>query len=236
MNIALIIAGGSGARMGQDIPKQFLNVNDKPVIIYTLEAFQNHPNIDAIEIVCIDGWSEILYAYCKQFGISKLENVVTGGDCGQASIRNGIIDIKGRHDDDSIILIHDAIRPMVTPEIISDCIRVCSTYGNAITAIPCAEAMLETTDGITSNMQIPRDNLKRSQTPQAVRLGELITAHEEALEKGITNSVATCTMLIELGKKIYFSVGSEKNVKLTTVDDIEIFKALLNSSKAEWMK
>lgn len=236
MNIALIIAGGSGARMGQDIPKQFLNVNDKPVIIYTLETFQKHPNIDAIEIVCIDGWSEILYAYCKQFNISKLENIITGGECGQASIRNGILDIKTRYSEDAIVLIHDAIRPMVTHEIISDCIRVCSTYGNAITAIPCAEAMLETTDGITSNKQIPRDNLKRTQTPQAVRLGELITAHEEALDRGINNSVATCTMLIELGKKIYFSIGSEKNVKLTTVEDIEIFKALLNSNKSEWIK
>ena len=104
MNIALIIAGGAGHRMQQDIPKQFLNVYDKPVIIYTLEAFQKHPNIEGIEVVCLEGWHEILYAYCKQFNINKLENIVTGGENGQASIRNGINDIKKRHSDDDIVL------------------------------------------------------------------------------------------------------------------------------------
>lgn len=236
MNIALIIAGGSGQRMGQDIPKQFLNVQDKPVIIYTLEAFQKHPNIDAIEVVCIEGWHEILRAYCKQFGITKLVNIVPGGKNGQDSIRNGVYDIAEKYSENDIVLIHDAIRPMVSEEIISDCIRVCTTYGNAITVIPCAEAMLKTEDGTTSEAQVPRDNLKRTQTPQAASVGDLVAAHKEALEKGITNSVATCTMFIELGKKLYFSVGSEKNVKLTTPEDIEIFKALLTSKKSEWMK
>ncbi|WP_010677039.1 IspD/TarI family cytidylyltransferase [Bacillus timonensis] len=236
MNIALIIAGGSGARMHQDIPKQFINVYDKPVIIYTLEAFQKHPNIDGIVVVCIDGWHDILRAYCKQFEITKLENVVSGGINGQDSIRNGIYDIKSRHNDNDIVLIHDAIRPMVSEEIISDNIRVCSTYGNAITVIPCAEAMLRTTDGLSSEAQVPRDNLKRTQTPQAVTLDKLVWAHEEALRRGITNSVATCTMFIELEQKLYFSIGSEKNIKLTTPEDIEIFKSLLNSKKEVWMK
>ena len=122
MNIALIIAGGSGQRMNQDIPKQFLNVKDKPIIIYTLEAFQKHPMIDAIEVVCLDGWHDILWAYSKQFEITKLENIVSGGDSGQASIRNGVFDIQTRHSDDDIVLIHDGIRPMVSDEIISDCL------------------------------------------------------------------------------------------------------------------
>lgn len=190
MNIALVIAGGSGARMGQDIPKQFLNVYDKPVIIYTLEAFQNHPNIDGIEIVCIDGWHEILSAYCKQFHITKLEHIISGGKNGQDSIRNGVYDLKSRHKEE---------------------------------------------DGISSVRQVPRDNLKVTQTPQAVRLGKLVWAHEEALRRGITNSVATCTMFIELGETLYFSLGSEKNLKLTTPEDIEIFKSLLKEKKAEWM-
>lgn len=235
-NIALIIAGGSGQRMQQDIPKQFLNVYDKPVIMYTLEAFQKHPNIDAIEVVCIEGWETILQAYCKQFNITKLENIVTGGKNGQDSIRNGVYDISTRHEAEDIILIHDAIRPMVSEEIISDCIRVCRKNGNAISVIPCAEAMLRTVDGESSNDQVPRDNLKRTQTPQAASIGTLVEAHKEALAKGITASVATCTMFIELGRKLYFSLGSEKNVKLTTTEDIEIFKALLDSKKAEWLK
>lgn len=236
MNIALIIAGGSGQRMNQDIPKQFLNVKDKPIIIYTLEAFQKHPMIDAIEVVCLDGWHDILWAYSKQFEITKLENIVSGGDSGQASIRNGVFDIQTRHSDDDIVLIHDGIRPMVSDEIISDCIRVSKKYGNAISVIPCAEAMLCTEDGETSTKQIKRDNLKRTQTPQGFRLGDIAEAHKEALEKGITKSVASCTMYVELGRKLYLSIGSEKNVKLTTPDDIEIFKALLKSKKTDLLK
>ena len=115
MNIAIIIAGGSGSRMGQDIPKQFINVYDKPVIVYTMEAFQKHPKIDAIEIVCLDGWHDVLRAYAKQFGIAKLENIVSGGENGQDSIRNGLFDIQKRyHSEDDIVLIHDAIRPMLS--------------------------------------------------------------------------------------------------------------------------
>lgn len=216
-NIVLIIAGGVGARMGQDIPKQFINVYDKPVIVYTLEAFQKHPSIDAIEVVCLDGWHDVLWAYAKQFGIAKLENIVSGGKNGQDSIRNGLYDIASRHNgSDDIVLVHDAIRPMVSNDIISDNIRVCRQYGNAITVVPCTAAMLKTFDSLSTEEQVPRDNLKITQTPQAFFLQDIIAAHKEALEKGITNSVASCTMYIELGRKLYMSAGSEKNLKLTT--------------------
>lgn len=235
MNIALLIAGGVGNRMYQEIPKQFINVYDKPIIVYTLEAFQKHPNIDAIEVVCLDGWHEILWAYCRQFGITKLENIVSGGKNGQDSIRNGLIDLHKRHDDDTIVLIHDAIRPMVSADIISDNIHICEKYGNAITVIPCAEAMLKTDNSIDSTEQVQRDNLKRTQTPQSFRLGEILSIHKDALSRGITNSVASCTLYIEMGRKVFFSVGSEKNVKLTTVDDLDIFKALLKSKRADWI-
>ena len=195
-NIVLIIAGGVGARMGQDIPKQFINVYDKPVIVYTLEAFQKHPSIDAIEVVCLDGWHDVLWAYAKQFGIAKLENIVSGGKNGQDSIRNGLYDIASRHNgSDDIVLVHDAIRPMVSNDIISDNIRVCRQYGNAITVVPCTAAMLKTFDSLSTEEQVPRDNLKITQTPQAFFLQDIIAAHKEALKKGITNSVASCTML-----------------------------------------
>ncbi len=236
-NIALIIAGGVGARMGQEIPKQFINVFDKPIIIYTLEAFQRHPNIDAIEVVCLEGWHEILWAYCRQFGITKLENIVNGGKEGQDSIRNGLLDIESRHNEkDVVVLIHDSIRPFVSADIISDNIRVCRKYGNAITVLPCMAAMLKTFDSVTSSEQVPRDNLKITQTPQSFFLKDIIQAHKEALEHGITHSVASCTMYIELGKKVHLSVGSVKNIKITTTEDIEIFMALLQSKKPEWLK
>ncbi|MFT3984493.1 MAG: IspD/TarI family cytidylyltransferase [Lachnospiraceae bacterium] len=236
MNIAMLIAGGSGQRMRQDIPKQFINVNDRPVIVYTLEAFQKHPNIDAIAVVCLDGWGEILRAYAKQFNITKLQWIFPGGENGQESLRNGIMGLRELCDREDMVLIHDAIRPLVSQEIISDNISCCMRYGSAVTVIPCAEAMLQTKDNESSVKEIPRGELARTQTPQAFYLKKLIWAHEEAERRNITNSIATCTLMIELGEKIYFSTGSEKNLKLTTTDDIEIFKALLHSKKDEWMK
>lgn len=235
-NIALLIAGGSGNRMHQDIPKQFLTVNERPVIIYTLEVFEKHPEIDLIAVVCIKGWELVLQAYAKQFNISKLKFIIPGGDNGQSSIRNGVYELEKHFESDDIVLIHDAIRPMVSAEIISDCIRVTSEYGNATTVIPCAEAMLQTEDGKVSNASFPRDYLKRTQTPQGFRIGLICDLHRRALDAGITNSVASCTLMIEMGEKVYFSVGSEKNIKLTTIDDIDIFKALLMAKRSDWLK
>ena len=235
-NIGLIIAGGSGNRMHQDIPKQFITVNERPVIVYTLEAFESHPEIDAIAVVCIGGWEQVLWAYAKQFNITKLKHVVPGGKNGQDSIRNGILELEKHYDNDDIVLIHDAIRPMVSAEIISDNIRVALEHGNAITVIPCAEAMLQTDDGIASTGSYPRDRLKRTQTPQAFHLKQICDLHRKALEVGITNSVASCTLMIEMGEQVYFSIGSEKNIKLTTVEDIDIFKALLAAKRSDWLK
>ncbi|MCR5148727.1 MAG: 2-C-methyl-D-erythritol 4-phosphate cytidylyltransferase [Eubacterium sp.] len=236
MNIGLLIAGGSGARMHQDIPKQFITVNEKPVIVYTLEAFQEHPLIDEIAVVCIAGWENVLMAYAKQFNITKLKYIIPGGENGQSSIRNGVFELEKHFSKDDIVLIHDAIRPMVSAEIISDCIRVTEKNGCGITTIPCAEAMLMTEDGLVSNESYPRDNLKRTQTPQGFRIGDICELHREALEKGITNSVASCTLMIEMGRPVYFSKGSEKNIKLTTVEDIDIFKALLMAKRSDWLK
>ena len=236
-NIALIIAGGIGTRMHQDIPKQFINVRDKPVIVYTMEVFQQHPNIDAIEVVYLYGWHDILRAYAKQFGITKLESIVDGGTTGLQSIRNGLYDVAERyHDDDDIVLIHDAIRPLVSQEIISDNIRVCREYGNAITVIPCTAVMLKTYDSLISDAQIPRDNLKITQTPQTFFLKEILEVHQEAMEKGINDSIASCSLYVELGRELYLSHGSEKNIKLTTSEDIEIFSALLQATRPEWLR
>ena len=235
-NIALIIAGGSGARMHQSIPKQFLSVNERPVIIYTLEAFQRHADIDAIAVVCIEGWEQVLWAYAKQFNIAKLKYVVPGGKNGQDSIRNGVFELEKHYGPEDIVLIHDSIRPMVSADIISDCIVKTKKFGCAIATIPCAEAMLQTEDGLSSTGSYPRDHVKRTQTPQGFPLGKICDLHRRALEKGITNSVASCTLMIEMGEQVHFSMGSEKNIKLTTVDDIDIFKALLLAKRADWLK
>lgn len=236
MNIALLIAGGSGNRMHQDIPKQFLTVNEKPVIIYTLEVFQRHPAVDEIDVVCIEGWEQVLWAYVKQFNLTKVTSIVRGGNCGQNSIYRGLKEIEKTHKPDDIVLIHDAIRPMVSEEIISDCINKTLEFGSAIATIPCAEAMLISENQENSSQIFDRNHLKRTQTPQGFRVGKLLKIHEKAIAMGITDSTASCTLMIEMGEEVHFSKGSEKNLKLTTVEDIDIFKALLLAKRAEWLK
>lgn len=232
MNIALIIAGGSGKRMQQEIPKQFLNVNDKPIIIYTLEAFQKHPDIDEIGVVCIEGWHELLYAYGRQYKIDKLKWIVSGGENGQGSIRNGVFEAEKRYSGDDIILIHDAIRPLVSSEIISDCIIQSKLHGSAIVTVPCNTAVLRKDETETASHEVVlRNELAMTQTPQAFPIKRIADAHRTALERGITDSVASCTLMIELGEDVHFSIGSETNIKLTTQDDLKIFKAILSLDK-----
>lgn len=236
MNVALLTAGGVGARMHQDIPKQFLTVNEKPVIVYTLEAFQAHGNIDEIVVVCVDGWENILAAYAKQFGITKLTKIVPGGRNGMESIMNGMFELEKDHAPDDIVLIHDSIRPMVSPDIISDCIVATQRYGCAITVIPCAEVMLTTDDSEVSTGQVNRDHLKRTQTPQGIYLRKACDLYRSEIAKGNTESIALCATMIEAGEQVHFCHGSERNIKLTTVEDIDIFKALLIAERAEWLK
>ena len=240
MNIALIIAGGSGQRMGQDIPKQFINVFDKPVLIYTLEGFQKHPQIDAIEVVCIDGWHDILWAYAKQFNITKLKWVISGGNSGQESIRNGVYNLEDKCSSADIIIIHDGIRPLVEPSVLSDVIAKCKLYGNAVTSMPYNEQIfvIDEDDETTTSKFIPRETLRRVSTPQAYNFKLLDEKYHEAFEKeiGIHGSHYTNTMMVELGVKLHFAAGSDKNIKLTTKDDLEMFKAYLKSDKDTWLK
>ncbi|MCR5344056.1 MULTISPECIES: IspD/TarI family cytidylyltransferase [unclassified Butyrivibrio] len=239
-NIAIIIAGGSGHRMQQDIPKQFINVYDKPVLMYTLEGFQKHPQIDAIELVCIDGWQDMVWAYAKQFNITKLKWIVPGGESGQESIRNGVFNLEGKAEDDDIIIIHDGIRPLVDEMVLSDVIVVCKKHGNAVTSLPYNEQIFVVNDEEegTTRKYIPRETLRRVSTPQAYKFGKLDWAYHEAFEKGIgiKGSAYTNTMMVDLGEKLYFAAGSDKNIKLTTKDDLEMFKAYLKSDKDNWLK
>ncbi len=229
--IAIIIAGGVGSRMNQSVPKQFININDKPVLIYTLEAFQKHPNIDAIEVVCIDGWHDVLWAYAKQFGITKLQWVISGGATGQESIRNGIYNLETVADPEDIIVIHDGIRPIVDTEVLTDVIAKGIQYGAAASSMPYNEQIFVIGDEISTRKYIPRETLRRVVTPQAYRFDQIDQAYHEAFEKeiGIYGSSYANTMWVELGHTLYFAAGSDKNIKLTTRDDLELFKAYLNA-------
>ncbi len=236
-NIAIIIAGGVGKRMGQSIPKQFININDKPVLVYTLESFQKHPQIDAIELVCLDGWQNVARAYAEQYGISKLKWIVTGGESGQESIRNGVYNLESKVADDDVILIHDGVRPLLNSEVISDVIVKCQKYGNAVTSMPYNEQIfvIDPDDETTTEKYIPRETLRRVSTPQAYSFALLDEKYHEAFEKkiGIYGSSYTNTMMVDLGVKLHFAAGSDMNIKLTTPENLDFFKAYLNTNHLE---
>ena len=237
MNIALLTAAGSGTRMHQDIPKQFIHVDNKPVIIHTLEAFQKHPSIDAIIVVTLDSWSEVVWAYAKQFNITKLKWVVPGGETGQDSIRNGLDTLASAGIDEEIVItIHDGNRPLVTTEIISDSLATFKKYGSAVAVIPCTEVVFESENGFSSCVSTEREKLFRTQTPHTYKLNDLLWAHEEAKKRGIQGTAASCMLMKELGKTTYFSKGSEINFKITTLEDLNLFKALLSTKLDDWIK
>lgn len=229
MNVAIIIAGGVGSRMKMDIPKQFIHIYDKPVIIYTLEGFQRHPEIDAIEVVCLDGWEDTLRDYAQQYGITKLKWIVTGGASGQESIRNGVYNLEGKVEDDDIAIIHDGIRPMVDASVLSDILRVCRKHGNGVTSTPYNEQIFRIQDEYSTREYIPRETLRKVATPQAYRYDLLLRSYKKAFAEkiGIYGSSYTNTMMVDLGETLYFAAGSDKNIKLTSKDDLELFKAYL---------
>lgn len=230
MNIALLTAAGSGTRMGHDVPKQFMTINEKPVLIYTLEAFQNHPLVDAIAVVCLSGWEPMLKAYANQYRITKLRWIFEGGASNQESIHNGIYGLRNNGcSDEDIVIVHDGVRPLVSERIISDNISVCKKYGYAVTGLVCKEVIMEIKDGLVFPIDTPRERLARTQTPHTYHLGDLINAHEEAALRGISNTVASCDLIAKLGIHGQNLVaGSEKNgLKLTCPDDVDIFKSLI---------
>lgn len=233
MVTALLTAAGVGSRMGQDIPKQFIHIDNKPLIVYTLEAFQRHPSIDAIVCVTLPNWVDVLKAYAMQYNITKLKWIVPGGATGQESIKNGLMTIKENVGEENVtVMVHDGNRCLVSSEIISNSLAVYKTHGSAVAAIPCVEAVFFSEDnGCSSVNSIPREQLYRTQTPHTYDLTKLLWAHEEAEKRNITNTAASCTLMQALGERVYFSMGSEKNLKITTMDDLKMFEVFLHTDK-----
>ena len=239
MNIALLTAGGTGNRMGQDIPKQFMTIDNKPVIIYTMEAFQRHPEIDGICVICLRGWDVVLQSYANQYNITKLKWIFEGGDSNQESIFRGLTGLKSAgSSEDDIILVQDGVRPLVSERIITENIATCKKFGYAVTGLTCKEAIMEQVDDTVREISIPRERLVRTQTPHTYRLGTLLEGHKVAKEKGVENTVASCTLFSAIGiTEQHLVKGSEQNgLKLTSPEDVELFKALLHSSKESWLK
>ena len=235
MNIAIIIAGGVGSRMGKDIPKQFIEVKNKPVLAYTLDSFQQNALIDAIEVVCIKGWEDDVWAYRERYGITKLRWMVEGGKTGQESIRNGVYNLRDKCSPDDNIIIHDGIRPLVDDSVLEDIIAKCERYGNGVTSMPYNEQIFIVDDEISTVKYIPRETLRRVATPQAYKYSLLDEKYREAYgrEIGIYGSSYTNTMMVELGVRLYFAKGSDRNIKLTTPGDLEIFEAMLEQKNED---
>lgn len=226
MNIAVLLAGGVDPTFKMDIPKQFVNVYNRPIIVYTMEIFQNHPEIDAIMVACLKGWENMVSAYAKQFNITKLKWVIPGGSCGQETSKIAVDKLMESCASDDIVVIHDSIRPMVSDEIISDSIYTCRKKGMGVAAVTSMDNVMLTDDGMTGRLSISRYAFRRIQTPQTYFLGELQTAHREAIERNINTENDTNNMISRLGRNVSFSKGADTNIKINTVEDVAMFKAL----------
>ena len=227
MNIAVIFAGGSGLRMHtKSRPKQFLDLNGKPIIIYTLELFDNHPQIDAIVVACIENWIPFLEKQHRKFEITKVINVFPGGETGQQSIYNALCAAENAGTDDSIVLIHDGVRPLITEQTITDNINKVKQSGSCITCIPATETLVvRQTDG---SLEIPsRADSLIARAPQSFFLKDIIAAHRRALAEGRNDFIDSCTMMSQYGYKLGTIIGPMENIKITTPTDFFVLRAMM---------
>jgi 2-C-methyl-D-erythritol 4-phosphate cytidylyltransferase len=228
MNIALIIAGGVGNRLGAGKPKQFVEVFGKPVIVYTLQAFQEHPMIDAIELVCVDGYQHYLMQLTKDNGIDKVIKIVTGGSEYELSIMNGVAGLDGIAQPDDIVMVHWSASPFVSEEIITDSIRVCKEKGNAISA-SYSYLLYGTNDGDCAKQSINRETFMTLSAPQSFLYKVIKDVYKQVELKNMLDYVEhhTTALMTALGIPLYFSKGSNTNIKITTKEDLELFRGYL---------
>jgi 2-C-methyl-D-erythritol 4-phosphate cytidylyltransferase len=229
MVIAEIIAGGVGNRMKMQVPKQFFKVHNKPILVYTLEVFEANPMVNEIIVVCVPGWEDVVESFKTKYNIKKLRAIVPGGNTGQESIRNGVEYISKNYSEKDIVVIHDGIRPLVDDEVLNDVIATCKRKGNGVSSLPYTEQIFIKDTDYSTKEYIPRDKLVKVVTPQAYTVGIVAEAYKQAFATniGVSKSSYTNTMMVELGHELYFASGSNKNIKLTTPEDITLFKALL---------
>lgn len=227
MNVALVFAGGTGQRMRNTArPKQFLELYGKPIIIYTLEVFQNHPDIDAIVVPCVAGWHDHLRALADRYGITKLVSIVPGGKTSQESKLSALHAIRDICKDDDIVLMHDAVRPLITSQVIDDNLACVKEYGNAITVDPFTETGIISEDGNTVESTIERRKLYIAKAPQTFFFKDALDAHEAAKTMPESTTIDTCTIMTALGKQLHFVRCNHSNIKITTPEDYYIFKAI----------
>lgn len=229
MNIAVILAGGVGNRVGAGIPKQFVEVLGKPVLVYTIEAFQNHSEIDAIEVVCVKSHIEYMKDLVDKYSLTKVKWITEGGAEFQDSVLNGINNLSSVCSKDDIVLVHFGASPFIEADIITDAIRVCRQKGNAISTTPFYLLSGVKDDDEKSSRWIDRDTIACMSTPHAFKYGYIKDIYDRAIETGIINEVEphTTTLMYKMSQTIYFSKGSQVNIKITTKEDLDLFEGYL---------
>lgn len=229
MNVGVILAGGTGTRVGAGIPKQFIKINEKPILAYTLDIFQNDDNIDAIEIVCHKDWQDEVENICEKYGISKKRWLCTGGETFQESTMKGILNLKGKIAEDDIVIISFGVSPMTPQEDIDDSIRVCREHGNAIASVDIDLCTCIKDDEFSTTQNIIRETLKGFVNPWTFRFGELCAAYEEAVKRGILEELEphTTSLYMALGKRLWFSKSTSMQCKITRKGDLDVFEGYL---------
>ena len=235
MNIAIIFAGGSGVRMGAGVPKQFLEINGKPILIHTLQLFEEHEEIDKIYLAINEEYLDYAEKLAEDYHISKLAAIVPGGASAQDSIYHALTKAAEENPEDSIVLIHDGVRPFVDYEVICENIDSVKKYGSAITCTQCYETILISKDGSLVNEMPLRKESYAAQAPQSFRLGEVVHMHDKirATEEGYANIVDACTLYRRLGKEPHIVLGNRGNIKVTTPEDVYMFRALIQYRENE---
>ena len=233
MNTALIFAGGTGTRMKTTgRPKQFLEIYNKPIIIYTLEHFDQHPDIDNIVVVCLSGWIEYLKKQIDKFGLNKVKAIVEGGSTSQESTRIGLNTIaQFQNPKDTIVLIHDGVRPLINADVISKNIESVKKYGNAITVAPAIETIITTNDEGDANSVIDRNLCRLARAPQSFILEDIIKMHERAMKDHYDKMIDSASLMIHYGEKLHLVNGPSENMKITTPSDFYVFRAILEAKE-----
>lgn len=226
-NYVILLAGGVGKRMGAEIPKQFMEVDGKPIIVYTIEKFQRNPKIEKIVVVCVNDWIEHLKELIKKYDLTKVEWITEGGDTGHDSIRNGVFFLKDKIEPDDYIIVHDAVRPVLPQKVIDEVLRVAHENGNASSSIACYPPIVYTEDFKSGITDVDREHVMLTASPQAYRYSLALKCYEKAEEENKHNFTFTSSLLIHYGERVYFAKGTTSNIKITQREDIALFEALL---------
>ena len=237
MNIAIIFAGGVGCRMHtNDKPKQFLEMNGKPIIKHTLEHFDEHPEIDGIIVVCVEAWIPFLRGKLEKFNIKKVLDIIPGGSSSQESTRKGLYAVRDYVDarlEDVIVLIHDGVRPLIDAKLISDNINSVKKYGNAITVVPATETIIETNKDGDIEKVADRGRCRLARAPQSFYLSDIISAHERALTDGEAEMIDSAMLMQHYGVTLHTVTGPMENIKITNPMDYHIFRAIIMARENE---